>query len=137
MVHNTVPGLSPQAVMIAFILGVRDVKMREKLGMKDIQSTVELFAMADKCARAVEAQEWPRCTKNTSGADPSRRMDKEKRRRVEAVLTVKAPVAAALENKPPKPPQPPQEIQKVEEPSEEGMDKWCKIHNTHRHDLEV
>lgn len=67
-VRNTIPGISPQAVMIAFKLGVRDVKMREKLGTKDIQSTAELFVVADECARAAEAREWPRHTKNASVA---------------------------------------------------------------------
>lgn len=51
-VRNTIRGISPQAVMITFKLDIRDVKMKEKLGTRDIQSTAELFAVADKCARA-------------------------------------------------------------------------------------
>jgi hypothetical protein len=37
---------------------VRDEKMLEKLTTHDIQDVVELFSMADKCARAAEGHAW-------------------------------------------------------------------------------
>lgn len=55
---------------------------------------------------------------------------------MEAILAVKMPVVVALDNKAPKPPRPPKEGRKVDELSREGMAKWCKIDNTHWHDLE-
>jgi hypothetical protein len=42
--------------MVAFRQGVRDEKMLEKLIMHDIQDVIELFSMADKCARATEGR---------------------------------------------------------------------------------
>lgn len=55
MVRNTVPGITPHSIMVAFCLGVRDTKMgvrdtkmRDKLGTKNVQSTTNLFTFADK-----------------------------------------------------------------------------------------
>jgi bacterioferritin-associated ferredoxin len=41
-----------------FCQGVRDEKILEKLATHDIQDVVELFSMADKCARAAEGCAW-------------------------------------------------------------------------------
>jgi hypothetical protein len=52
--HNTIHYISNAFVVAAFHQGVRDEKMLDKLTMHDIQDVVELFSLADKCARAVE-----------------------------------------------------------------------------------
>jgi hypothetical protein len=49
------------SVVVAFRKGVRDEKMLEKLATHDIQDVMELFSLADKCARAIEGRAW-HCT---------------------------------------------------------------------------
>jgi hypothetical protein len=52
-VRNTIPMISQANIISAFTEGVTDLRMREKLAMHDeLESTTELFAMADKCAKA-------------------------------------------------------------------------------------
>ena len=46
----------PHAVIVVFQQGVRDERMLEKLGPHEIETTAELFALADKCAKAAEAR---------------------------------------------------------------------------------
>jgi hypothetical protein len=57
-VRNTIPHISNASVVVMFCQGVRDEKMLEKLATHDIQDVVELFSMADKCARAAEGCAW-------------------------------------------------------------------------------
>jgi hypothetical protein len=52
-VCNPIPRISNASVVVAFRQGVRDEKMLEKIVTHDIQNVVELFSLADKCARAV------------------------------------------------------------------------------------
>lgn len=56
--HNILE-ISPHAVITTFHVGVRDLKMQEKLGMRNVHTTTELFALADKCTRAAEARKLP------------------------------------------------------------------------------
>jgi hypothetical protein len=42
----------------AFRQGVRDEKMLEKLATHDVETVTMLFALDDKCARAVEGRAW-------------------------------------------------------------------------------
>ena len=69
--------------------------MLEKLGTHEVETTAELFALADKCAKAVEARVWhvPRPEQpaaNQPGPTHSDRREKKNRRRREVV-----PVEAA------------------------------------------
>jgi hypothetical protein len=57
-VCNTIPHISNASVVVTFHHGVRDDKMLEKLTTHDIQDVVELFSLAEKCARAVEGRAW-------------------------------------------------------------------------------
>ena len=52
----TIPKISGESVCIAFRRGVRDEKMAEKLATREITSPKDLFALADKCAKAAEAR---------------------------------------------------------------------------------
>jgi hypothetical protein len=71
-VHNTIPHISNASVVVAFHQGVRDEKILEKLTTHDIQDVVELFSLADKCARAVEGHAWhtPPAPEAGKGAKP-------------------------------------------------------------------
>ena len=94
-VRNTIPRIAPHAVIIAFRQGVRDERMLEKLGTHEVETTAELFALADKCAKAAKARAWHvPCPKQpaTDQPGPSRsgRWEKKKRRRREAVPVVQA-----------------------------------------------
>ena len=50
-----IPKVTEEAIISAFSDGVRDVKMKEELAMhEDICTSLELFNLANKCARAEE-----------------------------------------------------------------------------------
>jgi hypothetical protein len=57
-VRGTIPRISDASIITAFRQGVRDKKMLEKLATHDVETVPTLFALADKCARAVEARAW-------------------------------------------------------------------------------
>ena len=64
--------------------------MLEKLSTHEVETTAELFALADKCAKAAEAQAWYSPRPERPAADQpssshSDRREKKKRRRREAV----------------------------------------------------
>jgi hypothetical protein len=53
-VWGTIPRISDASIIMAFRQGVRDEKMLEKLATHDVETVSTLFALANKCARAVE-----------------------------------------------------------------------------------
>jgi hypothetical protein len=57
-VRGTIPRVSDASIIIAFRQGMRDEKMLEKLATHDVETITMLFALADKCARAVEGRAW-------------------------------------------------------------------------------
>jgi hypothetical protein len=57
-VRGTIPRISDASIITAFRQGVCDEKMLEKLAMHDVETVPTLFALADKCARAVEGHVW-------------------------------------------------------------------------------
>jgi hypothetical protein len=71
-VRNTIPRISNASIVVMFCQGVRDEKMLEKLTTHDIQDVMELFSLADKCARAVEGCAWhaPPALEVGKGAKP-------------------------------------------------------------------
>ena len=89
-VRNTISRITPHSIIVAFRQGVRDERMLEKLGTHEVETTAELFALADKCAKAAEARAWHVPRPEHPAADqssPSRsdRREKKKRRRRDAV----------------------------------------------------
>jgi hypothetical protein len=56
--RGTIPHISNASIITAFRQGVRDEKILEKLATHDVETVTTLFALADKCARAVEGQAW-------------------------------------------------------------------------------
>jgi hypothetical protein len=57
-VRGTIPRISDASIITAFRQGVRDQKMLEKLATHDVETVPTLFALADKCARAIEGRAW-------------------------------------------------------------------------------
>jgi hypothetical protein len=57
-VRGTIPRISDASIITAFRQGVHDEKMLEKLATHDVETIPTLFALADKCARAVEGRAW-------------------------------------------------------------------------------
>jgi hypothetical protein len=57
-VRGIIPRISDASIITAFRQGVRDEKMLEKLATHDVETVTTLFALADKCARAVEGHAW-------------------------------------------------------------------------------
>jgi hypothetical protein len=57
-VRGTKPCISDASIINAFRQGVCDEKMLEKLATHDVETVTTLFALADKCARAVEGRAW-------------------------------------------------------------------------------
>jgi hypothetical protein len=57
-VRGTIPRISDASIIMAFRQGVRDEKTLEKLATHDVETVPTLFALADKCARAIEGRAW-------------------------------------------------------------------------------
>jgi hypothetical protein len=57
-VRGTIPRISNASIITAFLQGVRDEKMLEKLATHDVETISTLFALTDKCARAAEGRAW-------------------------------------------------------------------------------
>jgi hypothetical protein len=57
-VQGTIPRISDASIIMTFRQGVHDEKMLEKLAAHDVETVPTLFALADKCARAVEGRAW-------------------------------------------------------------------------------
>src|SRR4051812_16693236 len=58
-VHYNIPDVHPAAVISAFHQNVRNRRMREEMAMCKIKDVSELYALADKCARAEEGRKLP------------------------------------------------------------------------------
>jgi hypothetical protein len=55
--RNKIPCITNAEIISAFSTGVTDIRMCEKLGIRDnLASAVELFEMVDKCAKAEEGR---------------------------------------------------------------------------------
>ena len=55
-VRGTIPSISDASIITAFLQGVHDEKMLEKLATHQVETVATLFALADKCARAAEGR---------------------------------------------------------------------------------
>src|SRR3954462_1577133 len=58
-VQRNIPDVHPAAVISAFHQNVRNRRMREEMAMTKIRDVGELYALADKCARAEEGWKLP------------------------------------------------------------------------------
>jgi hypothetical protein len=150
-VQYNIPDVHPAAVVSAFHQNVRNRRMREELAMNKIRDVGELYALADKCARAEEGRKLPGEGIGAGGGSESEdavpakkgRARNNRKRKGKAVLAVeqsgsdggakKARVGssgkdiAACPNC--------QALAAADKP--DGSDKqYCKIHRTKGHDLQ-
>ena len=130
----TIPKISGESVCIAFRRGVRDEKMAEKLATREITSPKDLFALADKCAKAAEArgrQQGLPDLPEADGAGPSSSRKegggKKGKRKVAAVQTVAATEPST--HKPRRDDRPGKKKRK-------GAAQYCPIHDSTAHGLE-
>ena len=116
-VLHTIPDISPAAIIAAFHANVRDPKMREKLSTRTVRSTAELFALADKCARAEEGRLVPGETLDgvEKPGKKSRKLQPAKQALAVEPTAKKPKAAVAAAGKAGSP--------------------WCSIHNSTGHDL--
>src|SRR4051812_38402872 len=68
-VHYNIPDVHPAAVISAFHQNVRNRRMREEMAMSKIKDVSELYALADKCARAEEGRKLPGESIGAEGSD--------------------------------------------------------------------
>jgi hypothetical protein len=83
-----IPHISDASIITAFRQGVRDKKMLEKLATQQVKTITTLFALADKCAKAVEGHAWhsvpqggPAQMRGSSVATPGSGKKKNKKNR--------------------------------------------------------
>jgi hypothetical protein len=102
-VRGTIPCISDASIITAFLQGVHDKKMLEKLATHQVETVTTLFALADKCARAAEGRAWhsaPQGGPTQMGgssviAPGGSKKKKNKKNRGANKLQTRAPVAAA------------------------------------------
>jgi hypothetical protein len=92
-VRGTIPRILDASIITAFRQGVRDEKMMEKLATHDVETVTTLFALADKCARAVHGtrRHRPRLPRWVAQVS-SLRMAKRRRKRTAATRSRHLPL---------------------------------------------
>jgi hypothetical protein len=150
-VQYNIPDVHPAAVVSAFHQNVRNCKMCEELAMNKVKSIAELYALADKCARAEEGRKLPgeavgagAESEDEDVATPPRKNRRQnKKRKGKAMLAVEESGNPGTAKK-----------AKVDDPSKElagcascqalaaadrsenSSKQYCKIHRTKGHDLQ-
>jgi hypothetical protein len=99
-VRGTILRISDASIITAFRQVVRDEKMLEKLATHDVETVTTLFALADKCARAIEGHAWhsePQTGVAQTGGSGAVIQDgkKKKKNRVHEKPQTAAPIVAA------------------------------------------
>ena len=130
-VRNTIPFISPTAVIMPFSEGVTNKRLVGKLETHNMETIFELFALADKYAWEAEAHirvERRGAQEETparDGPNPSAKLNKRK-----------AATVLAAEGRPKQPPRGnPASGDRKPAPIRRDDDKWCELHSTDRHDL--
>ena len=70
-VSHNIPEAPDAAIITAFSANVRDVRMREKLSVRKVRTVNELYALADRCARAEEGRLAPEHAKKAEAGPAS------------------------------------------------------------------
>src|SRR4051812_22288261 len=81
-VHYNIPDVHPAAVISAFHQNVRNRRMREEMAMCKVKDVSELYALADKCARAERGGNSPERILEQEKERPRRNNRKKKNREV-------------------------------------------------------
>src|SRR6187401_3445754 len=142
-VQHNIPDVHPAAVISAFHQNVRNRRMREEMAMTKIRDVSELYALADKCARAEEGRKLPGEDAGAGGSDSddaapakkSRRRNNRKKGKKEVLAVEKsgkeAPAKQAQAGGSGKEPAP---AAAADKPGSSDK-QYCKIHRTKGHDL--
>ncbi|SPT20406.1 unnamed protein product [Triticum aestivum] len=80
-VHYNIPDVHPAAVITVFHQNVHNRRMREEMAMHKVKDVSELYALADKCARAEEGRKLPGETIGAGGSDSDDSTPAKKNRR--------------------------------------------------------
>ena len=115
--HLKIPKVTEEAIISAFSDGVRDVKMREELAIhEELCTSLELFNLATKCARAEEGR---LSLLKLPAADPEEKKAKAKdvKRKGAAVLAVEPDTKRGRD----------------QPESSKGSRPYCAFHNLHTH----
>ena len=80
-VQHNIPDVHPAAVISAFHQNMRNRRMREEIAMCKIRDISELYALADKCARAEEGRKLPGENIGAGGSDSEETAPAKKNRR--------------------------------------------------------
>jgi hypothetical protein len=82
--RNKIPRISNEEVISEFIVGVSDIKMKEKLSMDDeLTSVVRVFKITDRCVKAEEGRLFVHIALETP---PPKSKPKDPKRKEAAVL---------------------------------------------------
>ena len=144
-VQHNIPDVHPAAVISAFHQNVRNRRMREEMAMCKIRDVSELYALADKCARAEEGRRLPGENIGAGGSDsedaaPTRkkRRRNNRRRKGKDVLVVEQASNRGGAKKTKDGSSSGNNCQAVAvADKQDGTNKqYCKIHRTKGHDLQ-
>ena len=80
-VQRNIPDVHPIAVISAFHQNVRNRRMRGEMAMRKVKDVSELYAMADKCARAEEGRKLPGESAGAGGSNSDDSAPAKKNRR--------------------------------------------------------
>ena len=58
-VHHNIPDIHPAAVVAAFHMKVHNRRMRSEMDVEQVKTINDLYALADRCARAEEGRRLP------------------------------------------------------------------------------
>ena len=144
IVQHNIPDVHPAAVISAFHQNVRNRRMREEMAMCKIRDVSELYALADKCARAEEGRRLPRENVGAVGSDsedaaPARkgRWRNNRRNKGKEVLVVEQTGngGGAKEAKAGGSDKEAHPVAAADKQDSSGR-QYCKIHRTKGHDLQ-
>ena len=80
-ISYNIPDAEDPCIISTFSANVRDSKMREELSMDRVRTVSELFALADRCARAEEGRLAPEIAKKSEEQPESSGKRKRLRKR--------------------------------------------------------
>lgn len=144
-VQHNIPDVHPAAVISAFHQNVRNRRMREEMAMCKIRDVSELYALADKCARAEEGRKLPGENteaggSNSEDAAPAKqnRRRNNRKKKGKDVLVIEQPgkKAKAGSSGEEIPAGTNYQAVAVADKQDSTNKQYCKIHGTKGHDLQ-
>ena len=144
-VQHNIPDVHPAAVISAFHQNMRNRRMREEMAMCKIRDVSELYALADKCARAEEGRRLPGENVGAGGSDSedaaparkNRRRNNRKRKGKEVLVVEQSGNGGGAKEA--KAGDSGKEVaaEVAVADKQDGTNKqYCKIHRTKGHDLQ-